>query len=126
MLKFDSGASQQHANPLFHFQDSHAIMLQLRTPIQVSDRYDPGTNTFPPDWYISDHSEAEPPTEYFIQPIEQLMPHNVSMSPFLTISGAPQASAYHTRLRQAALRTIKQHLPWRQRQTLAACYLNIL
>ena len=48
------------------------------------------------------------------------------MSPFLTISGAPQASAYHTRLRRAALRIIKQHLPWRQRQTLAACYHNIL
>jgi hypothetical protein len=59
MLKFDSGVSQQHTNLLFRFQDSHAVTLKLRTPIQVSDRYDPEKNTFPPDWYISDHGKKK-------------------------------------------------------------------
>jgi hypothetical protein len=118
MSTFESGARQQVA-PLISFQDSHTVTLTLRRPIKVFDHYDPNTNTFPPDWYISDHIDNAHPTEFFIQPIEQPLPPTVS------ISGDPQSSAYHTRLRFAALRIIKRALPWKQRQALVACYHNI-
>jgi hypothetical protein len=124
MRTFESGARQQVASLLL-FQDSHTVTLKLRRPIKVSDHYDPNTNTFPPDWYISDHIDNDHPTKYFIRPIEQPLPPTASMSALLTISGAPQSSVYHTRLRFAALRLIKQALQWKQRQALVACYHNI-
>ena len=88
MNKFDAGPSSSSTPPLLLFQDSHAILLILRKPIIVADHYNPSTNTYPPDWYISDQSEDYHKTEYFIQPFEQPLAPNSTMTPRLTVSGA--------------------------------------
>ena len=122
MNKFDAGEPSSPEYLPFH--GAHAILLQLRSPITVADHYDPSLRTFPPDWYITDPTD-DTPTEYFIQPIESPPAEHLPMSPLLTISGVPQAGAYQTRLRFAALRLIKAQLPWKLRHALIACYHHI-
>ena len=85
----------------------------------------PKMNTYLLDWYISDQSEDDHKTEYFIKPVEQPLAPNSTMPLLLTISGAPQSSSYLVILRIAALRIIKQQLPSKQRPALIACHYNI-
>jgi hypothetical protein len=40
MKQFESSPALQHTSLLLPFQESHAILLKLRTPITVSDHYD--------------------------------------------------------------------------------------
>jgi hypothetical protein len=125
MKQFESGPVLPTTSLLLPFHESHAMLLKLRKPITVSDFHDPNENTYPPDWYVSDRSEDDHLTEYFIQPMDHPLAHRSTMTPLLTISGVPQSSSYLTRLRFAALRTIKQHLPSKHKHALVACYHNI-
>ena len=109
---------------LFPFYDTHSVYIKLQTPILVSSHYNPSTNTYPPDWYISNPSDSTfPTTEYFIQPIST--PHHTKLTAFITLSGILQSSSYQTKFRFSALRRVKTLLPHKARLALQACYHNI-